>query len=46
MKREDIKVLSTNSVVKISVEYTVPVDLPFYRLDLHFTPSSENKSVL
>jgi hypothetical protein len=46
VKHEDIKVLSTNSVVKISVEYTVPVDLPFYHLDLHFTPSSENKSIL
>jgi hypothetical protein len=46
VKREEIKVLSTNSVVKISVDYTVPVDLPFYHLDLHFTPSSENKSIL
>jgi hypothetical protein len=46
VKREEIKVLSTNSVVKISVEYTVPVDLPFYHLDLHFAPSSENKSIL
>ena len=46
VKREAIKVLSTNSVVKISVEYTVPVDLPFYHLDLHFAPSSENKSIL
>jgi hypothetical protein len=46
VKREAIKVLSTNSVVKISVEYTVPVDLPFYHFDLHFAPSSENKSIL
>jgi len=46
VKREAIKVLSTNSVVKISVEYTVPVDLLMYHLDLHFAPSSENKSIL
>jgi hypothetical protein len=45
-KREDIKVSSSQSVVKISVDYTVPVDLFFYHMDIHFTPSSENKSVL
>jgi hypothetical protein len=43
-KREDVKVLSTNQVVKISMEYTVPVDILFYHLDMHFTPSSENKA--
>jgi hypothetical protein len=46
VKREAIKVLSTNAVVKISVEYIVPVDLLMYHLDLHFAPSSENKSIL
>jgi len=45
-KRETIKVVSTNSVVKISLEYTVPVDLFFYHTDLHFSPSSENKALL
>ena len=45
-KREEIKVVSTNSVVKISLEYTVPVDLLVYHLDLHFTPTSENKALL
>jgi hypothetical protein len=45
-KREDIKVFADASVVKISLNYTVPVDLFFYHLDLHFTPSSENKSVI
>jgi hypothetical protein len=28
------------------MESTVPVDLIVYHLDLHFTPSSENKSIL
>jgi hypothetical protein len=46
VKREDIKVSSSQSVVRISVDYTVPVDLFFYHMDLHFTPSSENKSIL
>jgi hypothetical protein len=45
VKREAIKVLSTNSVVKISMEYTVPVDLLIYHMDLHFAPSSENKAL-
>jgi hypothetical protein len=45
-KREAIKVYANNSVVKISMEYSVPVDLLFYRLELHFSPSSENKALL
>jgi hypothetical protein len=45
-KREDIKVVVTQSFVKISMEYSVPVDLLVYSTDLHFSPSSENKSVM
>jgi hypothetical protein len=45
VKREDIKVVATQSVVKISVDYSVPVDLLFYHTELHFTPASENKSL-
>jgi hypothetical protein len=44
-KKEAIKVTSTNSLVRISVEYTVPVDLLAYHLELHFSPSSENKAL-
>ena len=44
-KREDIKIAANNAMVKISVSYTVPVDLFFYHLDLHFSPSSENKAL-
>jgi Domain of unknown function (DUF4845) len=44
-KREDIKVVATNSVVKISLQYTVPVDLLTYHMELHFSPSSENKAL-
>lgn len=44
-KRESIKIVATNAVVKISMEYTVPVDLLMYHVDLHFSPNSENKSL-
>jgi hypothetical protein len=45
-KREDIKIISNQSVVKISLDYTVPVDLLIYHIDLHFTPASENKAIV
>jgi hypothetical protein len=43
--RDNIKVTASTSKVAIVVDYTVPVDLLFYHVDLHFTPSSENKSL-
>jgi hypothetical protein len=44
--KEDIKVFVSPAVVRISVDYTIPVDLLVYKMELHFTPSSENKSLL
>src|SRR5713101_8144323 len=44
-KRDAIKVTANNAIVQISLQYTVPVDLLFYHLDLHFAPSSENKAL-
>src|SRR5882724_9061098 len=44
-KREDIKVLASPSIVRISLDYTVPVDLVVYRIELHFSPASANKSL-
>jgi len=44
-RKEEIKVYSTQQVVRISLDYTVPVDLLFYKMQLHFTPSSENKAL-
>jgi hypothetical protein len=32
-------------MVKVSLEYSVPVDLLVYSTELHFSPSSENKSL-
>jgi hypothetical protein len=43
--RESIKVTADGAKVTILVDYTVPVDILFYHVDLHFTPSSENKSL-
>jgi hypothetical protein len=43
--RDNIKVSASSSKVAITVDYTVPVDLLFYHVDLHFTPTSENKSL-
>ncbi|HKW56621.1 MAG TPA: DUF4845 domain-containing protein [Candidatus Acidoferrum sp.] len=45
VKREDIKVTATQSLVQISLSYTVPVDLLVFHTELHFSPSSENKSL-
>lgn len=45
VKREDIKVTATRQDVRISLDYTVPVDLLVYRTELHFSPESENKSL-
>lgn len=46
IKKEEIKVLASTSVVRISLDYRVPIDLLVYKMELHFTPSSENKSLL
>ena len=45
-KREDIKVDHTNHGLRISVSYTVPVDLKFYKTDLSFSPSSEGIDIM
>jgi hypothetical protein len=43
--KDNVKVSAGSARVSISVDYTVPVDILFYHVDLHFTPSSENKSI-
>ncbi len=48
VRREAIKIENIESNgrrVRISVDYTTPLDLFFYHTDLHFTPTSENKSL-
>lgn len=45
-KKEDIKIVSNLNVVKISLEYTVPIDILVYHANLHFSPNSETKSLI
>lgn len=45
-KREDIKVEHTNRGILISVNYSVPVDLKFYKTELNFSPASEGVDIL
>ena len=44
-RREDIKVQQSQRGVRISVDYTVTVDLKVYQLQLHFTPSADNRAL-
>ena len=37
---------SSNMGLAIDVDYTVHVDLPGYPVDLHFHPSTQNKSMM
>jgi hypothetical protein len=43
-RKDEIKVLASQQLVRISLDYTVPVDLLIYHMQLHFTPTSENKA--
>lgn len=42
---EDVTVDADASRVSVSIDYRVPVDLKLYTFHLHFTPSSENRSI-
>lgn len=42
---KDIQVSDDAGNVKISVDYTVPVDLAVYQLQLHFHPQANNASL-
>ena len=45
MTAEEVTVEVTANRVSVSIDYHVPVDLKVYTLQLHFTPSSENRSI-
>jgi hypothetical protein len=45
MAAEDVTVEANTNRVRVSIDYHVPVDLKVYTLQLHFTPSSENRSI-
>lgn len=42
---KDIQVSDVSGNVHISVDYTVPVDLAVYQLQLHFHPQANNTSI-
>ena len=45
-KREDIKVEHTNHGLRISLDYTAPVDLMVYQTEWSFAPSSEAVDIM
>ena len=42
---ENVAVVVTTNKVSVALDYHVPVDLKVYTLQLHFTHSSENRSI-
>lgn len=42
---KDIQVSAYSGNVQISLEYTIPVDLTVYQLQLHFHPQADNTSI-
>lgn len=44
--KDQIKVVAGRPVTRISIDYTVPVNLLFFQTTLHFTPSAENHSLI
>ncbi len=43
---DDVKVEYSGRTVRITVQYTVPLDLFFYHTEMHFSPTSENRSII
>lgn len=43
--KDQIKVVAGRPVTRISIDYSVPVNLLFFQTTLHFTPSAENHSL-
>ncbi len=46
VEEEDVTVVANQYKVSVNIDYEVPIDLKVYMLQLHFTPSSENKSII
>jgi hypothetical protein len=41
---KQVKIEANASKVTVDIDYTVPIDLKVYTLQLHFSPSSENRA--
>ena len=45
VKRDDIKVITNQSTIEISLSYTVPIDLQVYQFTLNFHPHADNRTI-
>ncbi len=45
VRAEDVRVVLTGGKIDINLNYTVPIDLQIYTLNLHFTPSADNRAI-
>ena len=45
LKADQIRIQQVGRNTSISAEYTIHVDLPFYPVDLHFSPGAETKVI-
>lgn len=43
--RDDVKITYSGTRIIIDLDYKVPIDLKVYTLELHFTPSAENRAL-
>jgi hypothetical protein len=45
VKRDDIKVVTNQSTIEISLSYAVPIDLQVYQFTLNFHPHADNRTI-
>ena len=45
ISKDDVQVEASQAKVVVTIDYTIPVDLKVYTLNLHFTPHSENRAL-
>jgi len=45
ISKDDVQVEANQARVVVSIDYTIPVNLLVYTLNLHFTPHSENRAL-
>ena len=45
LRADQVRVEQNGRNTRISAEYTIHVDLPFYPMDIHFTPGAETKVI-
>jgi hypothetical protein len=45
VKRDDIKVVTNQNAIEISINYTVPIDLQVNQFNLDFHPHADNRTI-